>query len=62
VITLPFMVLGVLFHIGPQPEGTWLLNFLGSARQVFSEQKHRFPANSYKFMVNQVDGIGYYQS
>ncbi|MES9876522.1 MAG: HypC/HybG/HupF family hydrogenase formation chaperone [Candidatus Sedimenticola sp. 4PFRAG1] len=24
--------------IGPQPEGTWLLNFLGSAREVLSEE------------------------
>ncbi len=24
--------------IGPQPEGTWVLNFLGSAREVLSEQ------------------------
>ena len=23
--------------IGPQPEGTWVLNFLGSAREVISE-------------------------
>jgi len=27
-----------LMLIGPQPEGTWLLNFLGSAREVISEQ------------------------
>ena len=25
--------------IGPQPEGTWVLNFLGSAREVLSEQE-----------------------
>ena len=24
--------------IGPQPVGTWVLNFLGSARDVISEQ------------------------
>ena len=24
--------------IGPQPEGTWVLNFLGSARDVISEE------------------------
>ncbi|WP_245832102.1 HypC/HybG/HupF family hydrogenase formation chaperone [Solemya velesiana gill symbiont] len=24
--------------IGPQPEGTWLFNFLGSAREVLSEE------------------------
>ena len=24
--------------IGPQPEGTWVLNFLGSAREVLSEE------------------------
>ncbi len=24
--------------IGPQPTGTWLLNFLGSAREVLSEE------------------------
>ncbi|HEB55202.1 MAG TPA: HypC/HybG/HupF family hydrogenase formation chaperone [Gammaproteobacteria bacterium] len=24
--------------IGPQPVGTWVLNFLGSAREVISEQ------------------------
>lgn len=24
--------------IGPQPEGSWVLNFLGSAREVISEQ------------------------
>jgi len=23
--------------IGPQPEGTWIVNFLGSAREVLSE-------------------------
>jgi len=23
---------------GPQPEGTWVLNFLGSAREVLSEE------------------------
>lgn len=27
-----------LMLIGPQPEGAWLLNFLGSARDVISEQ------------------------
>ncbi|MET0012349.1 MAG: HypC/HybG/HupF family hydrogenase formation chaperone [Sedimenticola sp.] len=26
-----------LMLIGPQPEGAWLLNFLGSAREVLSE-------------------------
>ncbi len=25
--------------IGPQPEGTWVLNFLGSAREVLSEHE-----------------------
>ncbi len=25
--------------IGPQAEGTWVLNFLGSAREVLSEQE-----------------------
>jgi hydrogenase expression/formation protein HypC len=25
--------------IGPQPEGTWLLGYLGSARQVLSEEE-----------------------
>ncbi len=25
--------------IGAQPEGTWILNFLGSAREVLSEQE-----------------------
>ena len=24
--------------IGPQPEGAWVLNFLGSAREVLSEE------------------------
>ncbi len=24
--------------IGPQPEGSWVLNFLGSAREVLTEQ------------------------
>ena len=24
--------------IGPQPEGTWVVNFLGSAREVLSEE------------------------
>lgn len=24
--------------LGPQPEGTWVLNFLGSAREVLSEE------------------------
>ncbi len=24
--------------IGPQPEGTWVLNFLGSAREVISDE------------------------
>ena len=27
--------------IGPQPEGTWILNFLGSAREVLSEAEAR---------------------
>lgn len=27
--------------IGPQPEGTWVLNFLGSAREVLSEEDAR---------------------
>lgn len=27
--------------IGPQPEGTWLLNFLGSAREVLTEEDAR---------------------
>lgn len=27
--------------VGEQPEGTWLLNFLGSAREVVSEQQAR---------------------
>jgi hydrogenase expression/formation protein HypC len=30
-----------LMLIGPQPEGTWLLNFLGSAREVLSEEDAR---------------------
>ena len=25
--------------IGPQPKGTWVLNFLGSAREVLSEEE-----------------------
>ena len=25
--------------IGPQPEGTWILNFLGSAREVLTEEE-----------------------
>lgn len=25
--------------IGPQPEGTWILNFMGTAREVLSEQQ-----------------------
>lgn len=27
-----------LMLVGPQPPGTWLLNFLGSAREVMSEE------------------------
>jgi hydrogenase expression/formation protein HypC len=27
--------------IGPQPEGTWIINFLGSAREVVSEEDAR---------------------
>ena len=27
--------------IGPQPEGAWVLNFLGSAREVLSEENAR---------------------
>ncbi|HEX9803244.1 MAG TPA: HypC/HybG/HupF family hydrogenase formation chaperone [Gammaproteobacteria bacterium] len=30
-----------LMLVGPQPEGTWLLNFLGSAREVLSEEDAR---------------------
>ena len=26
---------------GPQPEGTWILNFLGSAREVLTEEEAR---------------------
>ncbi len=27
--------------VGPQPEGTWVLNFLGSAREVLTEDDAR---------------------
>ncbi|GAB6039876.1 HypC/HybG/HupF family hydrogenase formation chaperone [Endothiovibrio diazotrophicus] len=27
--------------VGPQPEGTWLVNFLGSARDVLTEEEAR---------------------
>ena len=48
----------------------WLMNLMifpgadedWSGLKLGSKQQRRFPSNSYKCMVNQVDGIGYYQS
>jgi len=48
----------------------WLMNLMmfpgegeeWSGLKLGSKREYRFPANSYKFMVNQVDGIGFYQS
>lgn len=35
-VTINLMLVG-----GPQPPGTWLVNFLGSAREVMSEEDAR---------------------